>query len=56
MVPPDVIFTNSSEILLMPSKIISDINSLCFYLFNVLLYKIDKLPKNYTVLKTIQKN
>ena len=35
---------------------ISNINSLCFYLFNKLLYKSTKFLKNYTISKIIQKN
>jgi len=56
MVPPDVILTNSSVIWLISHKIISNINSLCFYLFNKLLYKTTKFLKNYTISKIIQKN
>jgi len=53
MVPTDVILTNSSDLWLISRKIISDINSLCFYLFNKLLYIITKFPKNYAISKII---
>jgi len=55
MVPPDVILTNSSDKWLISHKIISNINSLCFYLFNKLLYKSTKFLKNYAILKSFKR-